>query len=445
MSNMNLTRSQLAIIGAVIFTALLAVGIFTGVLPGARKNRIKPPEITLNIWGIDEQGLFQENFFAYEALRPNVRVDYEEINPVSYEKDLVDALAAGSGPDIIMFHSAWLPKHKNKILPISDAQLTIKNLQELFPSVVEQNFTASGKIYALPLYVDTLTLFYNQDIFDKKGIALTPKDWLDFQNLIPKLREKDSSGKLAKAAAAIGGSDYNIDKATDLLTLLMLQAGARMTDEDFTQATFTLNSGDSLPGLDSLTFYVKFSDPDDIYYTWNESMGNSLESFAQGKTAMIFNYAAKKNSIKLKNPFLNFKTAGMPQLAGGEKSVNYADYWGLAVTNNSKYPEWAWDLILYLTGDEPTAERYLNTSNRPPALRSLIQKYADHPELGIFAKQALSARSWQQIDKNQIAEIFSQMIKATVSGQMEPAAALDQAEQQITEMMIEKKLKEQKE
>jgi len=432
---MNLSRSQLIILGSVLFMVLLVVGIFTGILPGARKLGKQLPDITLKIWGVDDQGLFQDNLGSYQALRTNAHVNYEQINPATYEQDIINALAAGNGPDIIMFNNSWLPKHYNKLVPVKDTQLNLKSLKDIFPTVVEQDFAPGGKIYALPLYIDTLALFYNQDIFDKNGIAIAPKDWLDFQNLIPKLRQKDSFGKLTKPAAAIGGSNNTVDKASDLLMLLMLQAGAKMTDDQFTQATFAGNVGGLLPGVNALNFYSNFSDPKDIYYTWNDSLENSLDSFSRGNTAMIFNYALQGNNIKIKNPFLNFKAAAMPQPASADKAVNFPDYWGLAVTNNSKNPDWAWDLILYLTANDAVAENYLKISNRPPALRSLIQKYSDHPDLGVFAKQALSARSWPEIDKKAVSEIFSQMIKAVISGQLDAAAAATQAEQQVTDLM----------
>ena len=283
--------------------------------------------------------------------------------------------------------------------------------------------------------MDTLALFYNQDTFDKNGIAVPPKDWLDFQNLIPKLRERNAAGKLIKPAAAIGGSNRTIDAASDLTMLLMLQAGAKMTDEEFRQATFSQNLGQINPGAEALQFYAKFSDPRDTYYTWNDNLGSDSDSFAKGDTAMIFNYSSEKSAIKNKNPFLNFKAAPMPQPTGSEKSVNYPNYLGLAVTNNSKNPDWAWDAIIYLTANESPAENYLTVSGRPPALRSLIQKYLEHPEIGIFAKQALSARSWPQIDDQQIQKIFSNLIEAIINGQLELKDALAQAERQVTELM----------
>lgn len=422
-------------IGSVLFVVFLLVGIFTGILPGTRGKIEELPSLTLKVWGIENRPAMQDIISGYENLRKNVRVEYEEINPATYEQDVINALATGSGPDIVMFHNSWLPKHYNKIVPLKEEQMNMVTLQETFPTVIEQDFTGNGKIFALPLYIDTLALFYNQDTYDKNGVALAPKDWLELQNLVPKLRQKNASGKITKPAVGLGGSEASVNNAADLLSLLMLQAGAKMTDEAFTQATFSTNVEGSLPGLDALNFYSKFTDPEEIYYTWTDDNEYSLDSFAKGDTAMIFAYGAQKDSIKSKNPFINFKVAPMPQPTGGEKAVNYADYWGLAVTSNSKNPDWAWDAVLYLTANQEPAEKYLIATKHPPAMRTLIQKYVNDPELGVFAKQALSARSWPQIDKQATRNIFSQMISATINNELTAQDAITQAEREVTELM----------
>jgi len=178
---MNLSRPQIIVLVSAGAVGLFIALLLTGVIPGLRNALEKPPELTLTVWGVENRSVFQGLQADYEKLRPNVRVDYEQLNPATYEQELINALAAGQGPDVIMLHSSWLPKHFNKIVPVSDAQLNLKTLRELFPSVAEQNFAPDGPIYALPLYIDTLALFYNQDIFDKNGVAVPPKDWLEFQ------------------------------------------------------------------------------------------------------------------------------------------------------------------------------------------------------------------------------------------------------------------------
>ena len=432
---MELSRPQLIIIGTGILIVLFFVGIFTGVIPGLKIVPDVPPRIVLTIWGIEDLNLFENNFRLYNQFQPNITVNYKRMNPDTLETDLISALATKKGPDIVMFHSAWLPKHSDKIVPAKEDQISADSLDQQFPDVIKTDFSSSGKVYALPLFIDTLALFYNRDIFDKNGVALEPQDWLDFQNIVDKLKRQDTLGNLTKPAAAIGGSNRSMDRASDLLMLIMLQAGTKMTDNEFTRATFTDNVEGRKAGLDGLNFYTKFSNPDDMAYTWNDDQEYSLDSFAKGNVAMIFNYASQKEAILAKNPFLNFRVAATPQPSTTEKAVNYSDYWGLAVTNNSPNPDWAWNLVLFLTTYEKAAEDYMIASNHPPALRSLIQKYVNHPELGVFAKQALSAKSWSRIDKESVDKIFSEMIEAIVSGKLKREDALLQAEKQVTGLM----------
>lgn len=447
---MQLTRNQIIIIGAVFVVVI----IFAGLLIFGGRDLKRDPELSLVIWGTEDEIAFLNNLFGYKALWPNVSVEYKELNPATYEEDLLNALAAGAGPDVFMFKNTWLPKHFNKISPVGETQFGLAQIQQIFPTVVEQDFAPDGLIYALPLYIDTLALYYNQDIFDTAGIAFPPTTWLAFQNLIPQLRQIDTLGNITRAAAAIGGSSRSVDQATDILSLLMIQAGAKMTDSIFTRATFSEWIKGITPGLDALKFYTQFSDQTNSFYTWNDNLTYSLNSFGQGKAAMMLNYGNQQKELKRINPFLRFRIAAMPQPDLNLPAVNYASYWGLAVSNTSRYPEWAWDLIIYLTTDthnvtcaeKPLVTRleddcgrvvdaYLKNTNRSPALRSLIQKYSRDPEIGVFAKQALTARSWPQIDEKLITNTFSQMIQSVINKQVDVEAALKQAERTITEFI----------
>lgn len=65
----------------------------------------------------------------------------------------------------------------------------------------------------------------------------------------------------------------------------------------------------------------------------------------------------------------------------------------------------AWRLVKYLTvGDGNIA--YLNAANRPSARRDLIEQQKSDSDLGVFAQQALTARSWFQADNQAIETIL---------------------------------------
>ncbi|MEK7114664.1 MAG: extracellular solute-binding protein [Patescibacteria group bacterium] len=446
---MNLSKNQIIVIGAIGLIVLFFVLLFLGVIPGLKKSGTSGnfgtigggSETVVNFWGIADNDNDVKAVRAvieeYQKINKGVRIDFAPFDDAkNYEKTLLNALATGKAPDIIAFHNTWLTKHYDKIIPIPETIFPLSALQQLFPYVVEQDFVLrqaqdessrqeeKSFIVALPLYIDTLALLYNKDLFDAKSIALTPTTWQTFQNLVPYLREVNLLNQITKPASAIGGSEKNIDNASDLLNLLMMQFGSKMID-DYGKTSF------GREGLPALNFYLQFSNPNSPYYTWNENLRYSLNSFSDGSTAMIFNYASRIPLIKAKNPYFRIGIAPMPQPAGISQPLNYADYWGLSVSNQSRQSDLAWNFILFATANPQTAEIYLQTSKKPPALLSLIQKYINDPELGVFSRQALTARSWRQPDGNAIKQIFSNMIESILSGKISPQQGLEQVENEI--------------
>src|SRR3989344_5232444 len=47
----------------------------------------------------------------FEKANQGVKIRFVEKNIETYEQELVNALAAGTGPDIFSIHNDWLPKH----------------------------------------------------------------------------------------------------------------------------------------------------------------------------------------------------------------------------------------------------------------------------------------------------------------------------------------------
>ncbi len=442
---MSLTRNQIIIIGVIGFVVLFFILVFLGIIPGLKKPGSGGSfgsigggkQTVLNFWGIidndEDKRAIQSIIEEYQKVNKGVQINFQAFsNKITYEKTLLNALATGQAPDILMFHSGWLSKHRDKVSPLSETAFSLSRFQQLFPQVAEQDFVIKQQekpsvIYAVPLYIDTLALIYNKDIFDAKAIALPPTNWQSFQNLIPYLTEKNLVNQITKAGAAIGGSEKNVNAASDLLNLLMLQFGSKMID-DYGKIQF------GQKGLEALNFYLQFANPNSPYYTWNENLRYSLDSFSDGSTAIVFNYASSLPLIKAKNPYLKIGISPMPQLPTADQPIDYANYWGLSVSNQSRYPDLAWNFILFATTNPQIAENFIQTAKKPPALRTLISKYINDPELGVFNRQSLTARSWRQPDEEAVKKIFSDMIESILSGRLSPQKALEQAGNEINEI-----------
>ena len=454
-----------------IIIIILAVFITTG--SGCKRidhktaSAIKP--ITLNYWRVwDGPDYFAEIITAYKSLHPFVNINYRKLRYDEYEQELIEAFAVDKGPDIFSLHNTWTHKYQSKGLltpmPASITMaypavrgtikkevfwemranncLTLNQIKNNFADVVYGDVVinaldaktnkVSPEIFALPLFIDTLAMYYNKDLFNNAGITSPPEYWnKEFQQNVKKLTKQNNKGQIVQAGVALGGSD-NIERANDILAVLMMQNGTVMMEGGqikFHQKPANYADRSYSPGLDALRFYTDFANPAKEVYGWNSQMDNSLDLFSQGKLAIMFGYAYMLPDIKARAPKLNFNIVPLPQIEGNPQSVNFANYWVEAVSHKSQYANAAWDFIQYATKAQQ-AKLYLDKAKKPTALRVLIDEQINDPEIGEFAKQVLTAKSWYQgndavsadtimlemidqvnVDQTKMAEIINQTVK----------------------------------
>ncbi|RJQ28635.1 extracellular solute-binding protein [Candidatus Parcubacteria bacterium] len=410
--------------------ALLVFGIISLVVINLRP-KTGGEKVSLVVWGFEDASAFKAVIEAYQRFRSNVEVAYLEVPEVGYKEALVNALAAGRGPDIFMIGNRDLPQELERITPMDSQQFNLIGFRDAFPAVAEQDFVRNETIYALPLYLDTLALFYNKDLFDQAGVVEPPRTWEDFQAIIPKLRVINESGKITRAAAAIGGSKRTIPTAVDIMSLLMLQNGTQMVSRDLTEATF----GGSQSGLHAFTYYLQFANIASSVYTWSDSQESALDSFAAGKTAMVLEYQSALRDVVKRNPFVRVGVAPVLQSKGAGTSITFPRYIGLTVSRQSRASGWAWDFAAYVTVDPNGNSLYLGAASRPPALRSTIGSNFTHPDYAVFARQALTARSWYEIDDARIQRILDLAVQNVLGGRATAEQALRQAGDQVTQLM----------
>jgi len=416
---------------APIFVFALAISF-----PGCKSSPLEQTE--LEFWGaFDDSDVFNELIADFNSEFPRTKIKYYKKVYLTYEKDLLEAMASGRGPDIFMIHHTWVPKYEDKIWAAPSDLVLIKDIQDNFVDVVYKDFVIDGYVVALPLSVDTLALYYNKDIFNTVGIAQPPQTWEEFLGVLEKLTIKDERDNIIRAGASLGTA-RNVNRSTDILSLLMLQSGAQMINQNKTTATFNgaveLDNKNFYPGQRALEFYTDFANPLKSSYTWNTRMHYSIDAFYEGTTAMMFNYSYYLPTIKAKSPYLNFGVAKMPQIESSEKDINYANYWGMAVSRNSENSEQAWEFINWLTQKE-SSKKYLEKTKKPTARRDLVDWQKNDQDVGIFAEQSLSAQSWYQTDSLSIENIFADMIESIVLGEETINKAIDKSINQINLLM----------
>lgn len=426
---MHFTRKQIIILGSVVLAIALFIGIFIYLIPALQQQSSDEPatKITLTVWGIEDVNNFSTLTSQYTAAHPNVTLRYMQIPEARYEHTVLNALATDTGPDILMIHRSWVQRYSDKIMAADHPEIQPAELRSLFPDVVANDFAYLNYVFALPLYIDSPALFYNKDLFDKKGIAVAPKTWNDVKTLVPYFTEFTVSKQLQKSAIALGGSTKSIANAPDILSLFMLQSGAKGLETGGQRATFDASA------KNALDLYTQFSTPDTSSYTWNDAFANADNAFGSGDVAMTINYARNAKELTQKNPYLDFGIYPMPQINTADP-VNYADYWGLAVSAKSPHIKFAWRFVISATTDPTFASLYMTRSGNPPALRTLINDTLRDPKLGVFARQALTARAPFQYEVSGYRTALSRAIEAVLAGQFNAQSALEKAAIEINNL-----------
>ena len=458
---MSTRRNFTKLIAALSLVALVGAGC--GGPSTAQVAASKP--VKLVVWRVfDAKDNLQPILSAYQTIHPNVSFEYKELRSDSFKNELLRALAEGTGPDIVSLNNAWIGEYESLIqplppslkIPYSEVRGTIKKetvytikeqpslslralkteFVDVVPSDVLRPYKATAKapevetIFGLPLSVDTLALYYNKELLNTAGFPEPPKTWTQFQEQVTKLTRVGANNEVLQSGAAIGTSK-NVERASDILSLLMMQNGTQMADPSGRATFANPDVNRQILGLDAVNFYTDFANPTKQVYGWNKDQSNSFDAFSSGKTAFFFGYAYHAPLLRAAAPKLPFAIATVPQIEGS-KVVNYANYWIETVTKASKNKDFAWDFIQFETSAEQ-APKYLTAAQKPPARRALINSQMQDETLSVFASQVLTAKSWYKGKDSTVAEnAMLDLIDSVLAGD-DPLKAISQAELKVNQ------------
>lgn len=428
--------------------------------------------VELNVWGVvDDVDAYQEIFKDYRTLHPNITINYRRYRLEEYEDAVVNALAEDRGPDIFLIHNTWVTKYLPKIQPmpastkvaVQQITGTIKKVTtyvlETHPTISISKYKSSypdavlkdtirpvnvaadpsktqieQRIVALPMSVDTLSMYVNKDLLNAAGVATVPTTWSAFQTVIPRLTKQDAQGNLIQMGTALG-TGYNVERSPDILAALMMQNGAVMSDDNGNptfQAVPASLSGtrDEPPAYQALQFYTDFANPGKEVYTWNAKQINSLDAFVEGRVAFFFGYSYHLPVIRARAPKLNLGIAQLPQIEGNP-TANFANYWAWTVSKKTKNADISWDLLNFMIGKDE-AVKYLVAAKHPAADRSLLDAQLQDEDVGVFASQVLTAKSWYRgDDATAMEDAFKTMIENALAGTEEIPTAIQDAAQKV--------------
>lgn len=416
---------QIALMGLFLGLAVLGLIVFL-VFDGGTSGDERLYGDQVVIWGTFDQQVFLS--VVEEITRDDKdfnAVQYVEVSEDRFDLELLNAIAEGRSPDLVILPHESLVTHRAKLAPISTKELPARDFRNTFIDGAEV-FLLSDGTYALPFAVDPLVMYWNRDVFSSSGLASPPTTWETLvSRTTPATTITDSNFDILQSAVALG--EYrNVNHTKEILTMLFMQAGSTIVEESsgvynvtlLQEETNTLNPADA-----ALSFYTQFATPSNQSYTWNRSLPNNRLMFVSGDLGIYFGFGSERDEIESTNPNLNFDMTVVPQGANATIRRGFGAFYGFAIPRASTNKLGAYQVAQVLASENVAVALALRLG-LAPVHRTELTRGSNDPYDAVRYEAALTARGWLDPNPTESDNVFRQMVEDVTSGRARVSQAI---------------------
>ncbi|PSL06013.1 carbohydrate ABC transporter substrate-binding protein (CUT1 family) [Haloactinopolyspora alba] len=275
----------------------------------------------------------------FEAEHPEIDLSIELQTFEQRDAQISAALAAGSGPDLVMITPDQLATYRSidGLAPVTEA---IADERDVFTQAALDVATYESELYGVPMFQNISTTAYNVEIFEQAGIDELPTTWEQVREYAPILADQgfaimDYAGN---PEVTLNVSFYPI----------LWQGGGRIFSEDGTDVAF-----DSPKAVAALEFLVELQQAGGLVPE-AATKSNAVEGspLAEGEVAM--RYMTSMAQLDQMKAALGEENVELGPPLTGEKQVTFGNPGMLSLTSISDESnrQAAYEVISYLTSAE---------------------------------------------------------------------------------------------
>jgi sn-glycerol 3-phosphate transport system substrate-binding protein len=376
----------------------------------------------------------------FNAGHPGIHV--EPVFAGNYVETMAKAMTAvqaGSPPDVAVLDTPELFSllDRNAIIPLDDlvARSGGKDWADDFYQALLLNARAYGHLYSIPWQRSTPIFFYNEDMFRKAGLdpSQAPKTWTQLVQYAQKLTIRDASGTVTQW----GVEAPVVDTSPWVFQGFLIEAGAKYFDPNGKWVKFN-----SPQAVHALQFILDLQNKYKVHPSGPSSKAfwdQVPQDFIQQKVAMIYTSTGNMTFIRT-NARFKWNAGFMP----ADKQYG-APTGGGSFYIFSKIPQdhvtAAWQFIRWMTEPQQAARWSIGTGYVPIRKTELsapaFKDYMKQVPQALTATLQLRVAGEQMTihDVDQIGLLLVTAVQAAQSGRLSAQAALDQAQQQATQLL----------
>lgn len=426
---------QLIVVTVFIAVFIVAIIVFSGLLSPGGQNSSSSLGGGVEVWGTLPREQISDYLNDFNMSNSDYSVVYEHIPEADFYQSLIVALANNTQPDLVIFSSEIFAQIKDKlyITPFQAySERTFRNTN----IDGSQIFIDKAGVYAFPLVVDPLVVYYNRDILAAQNIISPPTTWTELVRIIPFVTKRTTQNVINQSTIAMGEAD-NISRYRDILSTLFLQTGNSIMSFDATTnlPVSTLSVGGDtesgqFPTAEALTFYTNFANTSNRSYSWHRAMPEALDYFLSGKSAFYIGRASELFTIQSRNPNLNFDVMEMFQRDEIIRPITFGSFTAVGVLRSAPNFSAAYTVAGLLSNTQGV-DAISKKLSLPPARKDLLAFAQENPYVSIFFRAALASFTWFDPNFSSTNQIFRGMIQDVNSGRSNPSEAINEAARQL--------------
>lgn len=383
-------------------------------------------EATLQLWvtGSEYAEILPKQISKFEAANPGVKVDLTMMDWGTYRQQILTGIAGGTPPDVVTFWTSDLATFASQgLLRSIDKDV---NKQEWQQGGL-QAMSLDGTLYALPWGLALRALNYRTDFLSEVGLQGPPVNWKDLREYAIKLTKHGANGDFQRVGFWIPtGHSY---KTPSIWLAFLWGNGGELLSPDGKKAVF--NGPEGVEATEFLAGLLR----DDKVDTPG-AITEDITDFIQGKVAMLLSNGIS-GVLDSKAPDLVSKVKlAMPPY--NKKPVVELAAEGVGVTSNSKNPDEAVKLALFLTSNVEALIAHDAANAYMPAYKAALDSdyVKKSPWLRQYAEMAQYARPLPVHPRYiEIEAILKDALDSVYVGGVPAKQALDAAAEQVDALL----------
>ncbi|MEA4910511.1 hypothetical protein SDC9_33262 [bioreactor metagenome] len=417
------------LLGSGIFAAILAILIFSGKVPlfnSASKQKLSG---TVRVWGTIPSVTMSYFVDAFDKEAKSYNMEYTEVPYSEINRRLIQALADGYAPDLIIAPAEIAFANSNRIRPVSPTDISESNFRNMFADIASNLIEMPTGYLALPISVDPLVLYYNRDVLSSAGFYEPPKTWGDlylYEDRITKI----NNGQFTMSTIAFGTYD-NIPHISNIILAMVLQQGETITSKEYVADSTgnyfpryivnvdEINPNTGVSPLNSaLSFTKDFADVQKPTYNWSARSSDALSQFIAGNLAFYIGYASEASYIKSANQKIYFDYTYLPQIEGAQTSTTFGNLYTIFMLRTSPTPNLAYPVMLSLaTG--PFSQNLVGVTGGISALKTNIgTSISSGDQLAeISGNSVLISKSFYDLHRSDLEVLMREAIRQVYNGE----------------------------